>query len=193
MARDTTADLSRILLDSGVRHDSLLEVIPLFSRERFPSGSIMLSPGDLWNELMVISHGIFRLYYLDSEGKESNKGFFREGQVLAPIARSAIDEPSLFFVETLTDVDVYKCPYDQLAVVLSKHPESHQFFYSLTESLLEDKIRRELMFLQLDAKGRYEQFKESFPDLYERVPLRHIASYLGMTDVTLSRIRRSEK
>lgn len=193
MSQDISVNLSKILLDNGVTSDSLPEVIPLFSQMRFPSGSITLSPGDRWNELMVINHGIFRLYYLDSEGKESNKGFFSEGQILAPIARSAIEEPSLFFVETLTDVDVYKCHYDQLAVVLSKHPGSNYIFYSLIESLLEDKIRRELMFLQLDAKGRYEQFKQNFPDLYERVPLRHIASYLGMTDVTLSRIRRAGK
>lgn len=184
-----TADLSRVLLDNGVMEVSLPEVIPLFRQAHISSGSIMLSPEERWNELMVIRQGIFRLYYLDSEGRESNKGFFSEGQILAPMARSAIEEPSLFFVEALTNVEVYRCCYDQLAALLRKYSGGNDFFYRLAEGLLEDKIRREVMFLQLDARGRYERFVADFPDLHERVPLRHLASYLGMTDVTLSRIR----
>lgn len=186
-----TEDLSRVLLENGVMEVSLPEVIPLFRHAHISSGSITLSPGERWNEMMVIRQGIFRLYYLDSEGKEANKGFFSEGQVLAPMARSAIEEPSLFFVEALTNVEVYRCHYDQLAAILKKYPGGNGFFYRLAEGLLEDKIRREVMFLQLDARGRYEQFVADFPDLHERVPLRHLASYLGMTDVTLSRIRRA--
>lgn len=182
-------EISRVLIDNGVMEVCLPEVIPLFRQAHISSGSILLSPGCRWNELMVIRHGIFRLYYLDSEGKESNKGFFSDGQILAPMARSAIKDPSLFFVESLTDVEVYRCHYDQLATRLEKYSGGSDFFYRLAEGLLEDKIRREVMFLQLDAKGRYEQFITDFPDLHERVPLRHLASYLGMTDVTLSRIR----
>lgn len=185
-----TECLSRILLDKGIMEVSLPEVIPLFRQAHISSGSIVLSQGQHWNELMVIRQGIFRLYYLDSDGKESNKGFFSEKQILAPIARSAIEKPSLFFVEALTNVEVYSCHYDQLATLLKKCSGGRYFYNRLTENLLEDKIRREIMFLQLDARGRYERFVTDFPDLHERVPLHHLASYLGMTDVTLSRIRR---
>ncbi|RFA34426.1 hypothetical protein CAL65_15445 [Alkalilimnicola ehrlichii] len=185
-------DLSSILLANGVIAALLPDVVPLFRQARITSGSVTLSPGERWHELMVIRQGIFRLYYLNSAGKESNKGFFSEGQILAPMTRSAIEEPSLFFVEALTDVEVYRCCYDQLAALLNQHPDGNDFFHRLAEGLLEDKIRREVMFLQLDAKGRYERFVADFPDLHERVPLRHLASYLGMTDVTLSRIRHAK-
>jgi len=184
--------LSQILLGCGIPSSAISEVIPLFSRSQIPSGTVTLSPGERWNELVVIHEGIFRLYYLDSNGKESNKGFFSEGQVLAPMARSAIDKPSLFSIETLTDVDVFRCKYDELVSVLETYPDSCIFFWSLAERLLEDKIRREIEFLQLDSRGRYEEFKSTFPELHARIPLRHVASYLGMTDVTLSRIRRSK-
>ncbi|GAA0816973.1 Crp/Fnr family transcriptional regulator [Colwellia sp. D2M02] len=185
-----TESLSRILLENGVIPASIPKVTPLFRQAYICSGTVVLSPGQHWNELMAIRQGIFRLYYLDSSGKESNKGFFSENQILAPIARSAIQEPSLFFVEALTNVEVYSCNYEQLATILNKSPSGRNFYNRLAENLLEDKIRREIMFLQLDAKGRYERFFTDFPDLHERVPLHHLASYLGMTDVTLSRIRR---
>ena len=187
-------ELSITLLEKGILEASLPSIIPLFNYAAISAGSITLSPGQQWNELMVIRHGIFRLYYLDSDGKESNKGFFSEGEILAPMARSAIDKPSIFFVEALTNVEVYRCHYDQLVEALNGHAAQgcHHFFYRLSEKLLEDKIRREVMFLQLDAKGRYEKFAADFPELHKRVPLRHLASYLGMTDVTLSRIRNKQ-
>ena len=188
-----TRYLSKVLLDKGVTRETLPKVIPLFRRVLIPPSTITLSAGDLWNDVMVIRHGIFRLYYLDSEAKESNKGFFCEGQILAPMARSAKEEPSLFFVETMTYVEVYQCRYDQLATLLNNPLRSNRLLYNLAEGLLEDKIRRETMFLQLNAKARYEQFKADFPQLHDRIPLRHIASYLGMTDVTLSRIRSARR
>ena len=182
-------ELSKILLLNGVISASLPEVISLFQRVKIPSGTITLSPGKRWNQLMVIHQGIFRLFYLDAKGKESNKGFFSEEQILAPMAQSAIEEPSLFFIETLTDVDVYVCNYSLLNDILKKYVGGTRFFYLLAADLLEEKVQREVMFLQLDARGRYEKFIADHPNLYERVPLRHLASYLGMTDVTLSRIR----
>ena len=68
-----TRYLSKVLLDKGVTRETLPKVIPLFRRVLIPPSTITLSAGDLWNDVMVIRHGIFRLYYLDSEAKESNK------------------------------------------------------------------------------------------------------------------------
>lgn len=181
--------VANTLANHGLPNSVISEVTQLFSPMHISSGTITLYPGQRWNELMIIRQGIFRVYYLNSEGKESNKGFFKEGQIIGPVARCAIERPALFYAETLTDVQAYRCQYDDLSATLGQHPEGGKLFSYLSEKLLEDKIRRELMFLQLDASGRYEQFKKDFPSLHERIPLRHIASYLGMTDVTLSRIR----
>lgn len=169
--------------------EALSEAIALFCKVQIASGSVTLSPGEQWNELLVIRKGIFRLYYLDSEGKESNKGFFKEGEILAPIARSAIQGPSYFFIESLTNIEAYRCCYNQLVETLSKYPNGNIFFHRLTEELLEQKIQREQIFLQMDARGRYKKFVADFPELHDRIPLHHLASYLGITNVTLSRIR----
>ncbi|MDO6425976.1 Crp/Fnr family transcriptional regulator [Thalassotalea sp. 1_MG-2023] len=182
-------DISNILLRYSFPKVALATIIPMVKHLHISAGTIMLSPGKRWNDFMLISQGIFRLYYLNSEGKESNKGFFSEGQILAPIARSAIEKPALFFVEALTNVEVYQCKYDQLVAQLQQHHNGVNCLNGLTDTLLEDKIQREVMFLQLGARERYQQFINDFPNLHDRIPLRHLASYLGMTDVTLSRIR----
>lgn len=177
-----------VLLSMGLDDVVVSKVMPLFKPVHIPAGAITLSIGERWNDLMIIQRGIFRLYYLDANGKESNKGFFHEGQILAPTARVALEQPSLFYIEALTDVDAFQCDYQAMADGLGSLPY-RELSYRLMENLLDDKIRREVMFLQLDATGRYEAFVRDFPALHERIPLHHLASYLGMTDVTLSRIR----
>lgn len=190
MSSETIA-LSEPLLSLGIEPSRLKHVLPLFKLVTFTSNETILSAGDRWKSLSVIQQGIVRLYYLDSNGKESNKGFYHAKQILAPIARSAIEQPVKFYIEALTDVVVYQCHYGKLSAVLDGGVNAPTFFQQLTEQLLEDKINRELMFLQLDARKRYQAFQQSYPALSQQIPLRHIASYLGMTDVTLSRIRHS--
>lgn len=175
----------------GIEPAVLDVIVPLFKPVSFSAGETLLSAGERWHNLLAIKQGIFRLYYLDSNGKESNKGFFSAGQILAPIARSAIEQPVKFYIEALTDVNAYQCKYCALKTALQPFAHSQMFFQQLTEQLLEDKINRELMFLQLDARKRYQVFQQNYPELCQQIPLRHIASYLGMTDVTLSRIRHS--
>ena len=191
-ANTEAAYLKSVLLSMGLDGAVVSKVTPLFRRVRVAAGSITLSAGERWTEAMVIQQGIFRLYYLDANGKESNKGFFHEGQILAPMARVALEEPSLFYVEALTDVDAFQCDYQALADGLGRMAY-RELAYRLMADLLDEKICREVMFLQLDATGRYEAFVRDFPVLHERVPLHHLASYLGMTDVTLSRIRARRK
>lgn len=177
-----------VLLAMGLDETVVSKVMPLFKLVHIPAGTITLSVGECWSDLMIIQQGIFRLYYLDANGKESNKGFFREGQILAPTARVALEQPSLFYIEALTDIEAFQCDYQAMADALGSLPH-RELTYRLMEDLLDEKIWREVMFLQLDAAGRYEAFVRDFPALHERIPLHHLASYLGMTDVTLSRIR----
>lgn len=181
--------LESVLSKHGLQSCVASNISGLFSRCQYPKNTIVLEPGQQWSTFRVIQEGIFRLYYLDSEGKEANKGFFCEGQILAPIASSVIRKPANFFVETLTDAVVVECRYEDISESLSHLSGGHRVFEVLSEKLLEEKIQREEMFLQLDAKRRYEKFVSDFPSLHARIPLHHIASYLGMTNVTLSRIR----
>ena len=181
--------LESVLSEYGLQNAIAQKISELFSPRQYRKNTIVLEPGQKWATFRVIQKGIFRLYYLDSDGKEANKGFFCEGQILAPIALSAIKKPVNFFVETLTDATVTECRYDEITESLGYYSGGHRIFETLSEQLLEEKIQREEMFLQLDAKRRYEKFVSDFPNLHARIPLHHIASYLGMTNVTLSRIR----
>ena len=80
--------------------------------------------------------------------------------------------------------------YHEFVALFDEHPIFDRLGRRLAEWFLVRKELRTLSLLQHQAKDRYLVFKEHFPQIVERVPQYHIASYLGMTEVTLSRLKR---
>lgn len=154
-------------------------------------GQALLQAGDRWQHLWWVERGAFRLFYLDSEGAESNKNFFLEGAMLWPLTPGLRQAPAMFHVEPLEDNTVVwalPMPADGDAPALS-WDRWVQLEHRTLCALLDGKMQREQDFLQLSARQRYEQLVQQRPAWAARIPLRHLASFLGMTDVTLSRVR----
>ena len=160
-------------------------------RVQLQRGQPLLQAGDRWQHLWWVERGALRLYYLDCEGGESNKNFFLEGSMLWPITPRLRDTPAMFHVEPTEDATVV------WALPVLKHAEAAaqgwpawaQLEHRTLCALLDGKMQREQDFLQLSARQRYEQLVQQRPAWAARIPLRHLASFLGMTDVTLSRVR----
>lgn len=138
---------------------------------------MLLGAGQRWEQLWLVEQGSLRLYYLDREGRASNKNFFLPGSVLWPLTPALREQPVAFFVEAISVSRVWAWPWLNLQQ------------YALA-TLLQDKMERERQFLQLTATERYQWLCQTHPEWLAALPLRHLASWLGITDVALSRIRR---
>ena len=149
----------------------------------------LLRAGDFWRDAVWVERGALRLFYIDSEGAESNKNFHLDGALIWPVASFLRDEPVSFFVTALEQTVVHCLPYASLVQTVSALPSWHRLQLMALSVLVEDKMRREQTFLQHTARQRYEALLQTRPDWAQRIPLRHLASYLGMTDVSLSRLR----
>jgi hypothetical protein len=153
-------------------------------------GQRLLQAGDRWQHLWWVERGALRLYYLDSGGAESNKNFFLEGDMLWPITPRLRDAPAMFHVEPIEDDTlVWALPMLPANTAAAAWPAWMRLENSTLCALLDGKMQREQEFLQLSARQRYELLLRQHPAWAERLPLRHLASFLGMTDVTLSRVR----
>jgi hypothetical protein len=98
--------------------------------------------------------------------------------------------PVMFHVEPFEDSTVWALPIPPQGVApAADWPAWSQLEHRTLCALLDGKMQREQEFLQLSARERYQQLMHQQPQWAERIPLRHLASYLGMTDVTLSRVR----
>lgn len=158
-------------------------------RETPGANGILLAAGTVWQHAFWVEQGMLRLFYIDSEGRESNKNFHAEDAFIWPVTEAMRREPAAFFIAALAPATVWRLPYATLQATVEGLPSWTALQLHALSGLLDDKMRREQVFLQCSARQRYETLLRERPEWAGRIPLRHLASYLGMTDVSLSRLR----
>lgn len=154
-------------------------------------GEVLLRAGERWSDFWWVESGLLRLYYLDQNGVEANKNFFSDGQPLWPITPVLRETDSSFFVAALEPTRVHAISCASIEREMAGEPAWTALQLRALQGLLDEKMWRERIFLQSDASQRYQQVLVNRPMWCERIPLKHLASWLGMTDVSLSRVRAS--
>lgn len=168
--------------------DLLLESV---QEKQYSRKSFLFHAGERWEHLFYVHSGMIRLFYTDTEGREFNKAFFAEGLCIWPVAHRDRNEDVLFSVAALEQSTILACPFDTLFGFLNNHGKWAEFALPFAEILVEQKFMREHDLLMLSATERYEQFERTRADIIHRIPDYHLASFLGMTNVSLSRIKRA--
>lgn len=162
---------------------------PAFRLKHCKRGEVLLRQNERWQQVYLIETGLIRLYFLQSNGKEFNKSFYREGQLICPLTLKMQQQASLFGISCLEPCSVWQCSAEQFSAILGNQQAWTQLQSHFLSQLVDHKLQREHDLLSLAAKERYQAFCEREPELAERVPLVQLASYLGITDVSLSRLR----
>ncbi|SDZ65129.1 cAMP-binding domain of CRP or a regulatory subunit of cAMP-dependent protein kinases [Variovorax sp. YR266] len=168
---------------------SLAALVAQARSEPLDAHQTLLAAGSAWQHAFWVERGLLRLFYIDSEGRESNKNFHAEDAFIWPVTEMMRREPAAFFIAALTPATVWRLPYGALQASVGALPSWTALQLHALAGLLDDKMRREQVFLQCTARQRYEALLRERPEWTGRIPLRHLASYLGMTDVSLSRLR----
>lgn len=168
----------------------LEELSSFFIKREYPRKKTLVIAGNKWDKIFFVHQGIIRLFYTDKEGKDFNKGFFQEGQFAWPVAPSARKNDSLFSIAALEDVKISVCPFESFFSWLFDHGYWEKFALPYAELFAEEKFIREYEFLTKSATERFRNFCIDNPKLSERIPDYHLATYLGITNVSLSRIKK---
>jgi CRP-like cAMP-binding protein len=160
-----------------------------FRPRPYAKGECFLRSGSSEPKMGFVEEGLFRFYYVGEDGNEATRAFILEGGFLASRPAIMDGRPTPFAIEALEDsiVQLYTGTMAELAELGGAGWT--RFLLALTQERLEAKDRRIEGFITKDAAGRYLDFLDEFPGIEERVRQHHIASYLGVTPVTLSRIR----
>jgi CRP-like cAMP-binding protein len=163
---------------------------PCFYASVFGEGEIVLEAGEGAADLHFLLNGIARYFYSTPEGREFNKAFARPGQVLTSVSSLVNGTPTPFSIQALEPCKCISIKYKDLVELAEAHMQWNVLARKLLEQLAIRKERREADFLLLSASERYMNFLTEFADVAQRIPNYHIASYLGITEVALSRIRK---
>jgi len=152
-------------------------------------GDFFLKQGQAVSNLGVIEKGLVRAYYIKNE-IEVNSWFAFENEIIGSVMPMFFSQPSFEYIQFLEPSTVYYISINDLNELYNKNPELNLFGKKLAEylcMLLEIRINS----LQTEsAEQRYKSLIENYPQTLQRVSLGHIASYLGVKQETLSRIRR---
>ncbi len=148
--------------------------------------------GDNADKAGIVLEGITRAYYIDGNGNDITRGFGARG-------RMCMDEGLFGYSgyicmwETLSDSTVMYFDVRELKSLIMSSEDLKAIWIVLLEKALRYKMYRENGFLVENATERYLHFRRAFPDLADSVPKKHIATYLGITPESLSRIRSAMK
>jgi CRP-like cAMP-binding protein len=166
------------------------DVGALFRSTPVHKGDALLAQGETWQHAFLIESGALRLYFVRRDGREFNKNFYIDGALICPLTPAMWAAPSLFGMASLGAGTVWRADATAFRAVLDRHAAWEPLQRELLARLVTHKLQREHDLLALDGRRRYQAFCARHPHLMDRVPLVHLASYLGLTDVSLSRIRR---
>jgi CRP-like cAMP-binding protein len=138
-----------------------------------------------------VNSGLFRYYYVSEKGSEFTKGFFAERSFITAYTAMRKGRPSHYTIEALEDASILVVDYQQWLHLQNRHTCWMHFLFSLVEKGYEKKESRERELLLFSAEERYRSFLKDYSALEKRLKQHMIASYLGITPVALSRIKKS--
>ena len=150
----------------------------------------LLTAGKIADEYFYLEKGFMRAFAYDTQSNEITTNFYGPGQMVFEVSSFFNRTRSKENIQALTDCEGRYITYKQLNELFHALPEFREFGRSILVKGFSDLKTRMLSTITETAEERYAQLLKANPEIFQHAPLKHIASYLGITDTSLSRIRK---
>ena len=181
----------KILLQGLSFSESEIKIIEsVFHKVEYPKGTMILKTGDIVNHQYYTLDGSLRSYFLDSYGKEHTVQFAIKDWWISDYTGFFSDSKAILNIEVIQDATLYRISKEDKEKLYEEIPEIESFFRKKLEIAFGAFQKRILSNISQTATERYLNFINTYPDIEKRFKNYHIASYLGITTESLSRIRR---
>lgn len=150
---------------------------------------MLVEPGEIQEQIPILLSGVCRGFLLDADGRDITDCFvYRPGEVV--MGCNPLGTPSQINLETIADCEVLFLPLSIVLPLMDSCPELMSIYNRYLVEALERHWEEKILMHRCSAMQRYQWFLKNYPGLIDTVSNKHIASFLGMTPVTLSRLRR---
>ena len=173
----------------GVSAEDMDALTSFFYHETLEKGEFFLKRGRVCNKMSFHRLGLMRVYAPHGE-KEVTQWISSKGNLISDLGGLIRDQPSLFDMRALTECELYtidKKDYLGLSRIIPRWPELERVLIVRCFGFMEIRL---FSLLSMSAEERYQYLQDQNPDLFNQVPLKYLASMMGMTPESLSRIRR---
>lgn len=157
-------------------------------RKKINKGRYLLKPGEFCAHYYYIHKGILRAFIREGK-KEITTWINPENEITTSIRSMSRREPSLEYIQAIENSDLYVISFESLQKMYTLFPEMNIVVRILLEEYYAASEERSYISRLPGAEKRYRHFIASRPELVNRIPLKYVASYLGMSEETLSRLR----
>ncbi|SEW53474.1 Crp/Fnr family transcriptional regulator [Chitinophaga arvensicola] len=173
-----------------LKKEDYKEIGKAHTRIAFRQGAMPLEIGKTAKEFYLIENGLFRSFLYDYNGNETTTEFYCANEILIESFSLFQRIPSRENFQAITDAVVWKIEYDSFQALLQKTEAFREWGRTWATSELFSMKQRSINILTMNATDRYLQLINERPQITQQSPLKYIASYLGITDTSLSRIRK---
>jgi len=150
----------------------------------------LLHDGETWSQICFITSGCFRLYRFDSDGNDHTVRFGVENWWIGDHESYNHERPAKYNIEALSASNVILWPKPVWEELLKNIPNLKRFYVGLNARAFETSQERIFSLISNSAEQRYLEFQGTYPSVFNKVPLHMVASYLGISRETLSRVRK---
>jgi CRP/FNR family transcriptional regulator, anaerobic regulatory protein len=152
----------------------------------------LLKAGQISKHIYFIEQGLLRCYYLKDD-LEVSSWFMKEGDVIISVESFFKQKESTEYIQALEDAILHYISYNELQYIYSRFPEFNYIGRTLVEHYYTISEQRLHSLRMQRAQERYASLISNNPELIQRIPSKYLASYLGISEETLSRIRSGKK
>ena len=163
----------------------------LFVFKKLRKRQFLLQEGGACKYQAFVEKGMLRSYTVDEKGTEHILQFASEGWWMADLSSYLTGDPSLFNIEALEDAELLLLTRPSWEKLMQVIPKSEHYFRILIQNNLVATQKRLMQSLVETAEEKYIKFTQTYPDCIQRLPQHMIASYLGLSRETLSRMRKN--
>jgi CRP-like cAMP-binding protein len=187
---DKKAELEFLNSFINISEEHIQVLIDNSEFKKVKAGTQLVKLGEVPSKVYMIVSGVIRCYLITESGKEYNKSFYLPISVFGSLTALVKKTPSKFVFEVLSDSKIYEMDYYKLMSLCESHMEFNTLYSRMLESVYTTYEKRLIELISLEAKDRYLELKKQIPNIESLIPQYHLASYLGITPIQLSRIRK---
>lgn len=162
-----------------------------FEHKFFKEGDFLFRGHRVCTELFFVCKGVLRIMTHNDKGVDITHFFYKENQICTILQSFNDETPTEPGIQASCDTEVLAITKGKLLVLYERLPYMKEIIDKINQQHLIEKVRVRNSYLGQDAENQYKLFITQQPDIARRVPLKDIASYLGITPQSLSRIRKN--
>ena len=189
----TKERLTLFLQSNGLISQAQAEdIVQDFVARAISKNDFLLMAGTVSDDYFFLDSGFMRAFAYNTEGNDVSTGFYASGQVVFEVASFFNRTPSSEYIQALTACQGWSISHRQLNALFHERMEFREFGRSMLVRGFAALKGRMLAMITEPAAARYERLLKANPDILQHAPLKNVATYLGITDTSLSRIRKGK-